>query len=49
VPFFRGPAGAPCQAWKDKHIHGFTPLAGNWPGQGLLYAVFFTGLDTVNS
>ena len=36
------------QQWKDKHIHGFTPLAGNWPGQGLLYAVFFTGLNTVD-
>jgi lysophospholipase-3 len=22
------------QSWKDKYIHGFTPLAGNWPGQG---------------
>ncbi|HYO14776.1 MAG TPA: hypothetical protein VE685_16410 [Thermoanaerobaculia bacterium] len=36
------------QAWKDQYIHGFTPLAGNWPGQGLLYAVFFTGLNTTN-
>lgn len=33
------------QAWKDKYIHGFTPLAGNWPGQGLFYPVFFTGLN----
>src|SRR5688572_5083277 len=36
------------QEWKDKFIHGFTPFAGNWPGQGLLYAAFFTGLNTVN-
>lgn len=34
--------------WKNKYIHGFTPLAGNWPGQGLLYAVFFTGLNTTD-
>jgi lecithin-cholesterol acyltransferase len=34
------------QAWKDKYIHGFTPIAGNWPGQGLTYAVMFTGLNT---
>jgi lecithin-cholesterol acyltransferase len=36
------------QAWKDKYIHGFTPFAGNWPGQGLLYAVLFGGLNTVD-
>lgn len=33
------------KSWRSKHIHGFTPLAGNWPGQGLLYAVLFTGLN----
>jgi lysophospholipase-3 len=33
------------QRWKDKHIHGFTPFAGNFPGQGILYPLFFTGLD----
>jgi lecithin-cholesterol acyltransferase len=33
------------QAWKDKYIHGFTPLAGNWPGQGSMYAMLFTGLN----
>lgn len=33
------------QAWKNTYIHGFTPLAGNWAGQGLLYPVFFTGLN----
>lgn len=33
------------QAWKNQYIHGFTALAGNWPGQGLLYATFFTGLN----
>ncbi|WNG33252.1 hypothetical protein F0U61_06210 [Archangium violaceum] len=34
------------QAWKNRYIHGFTPIAGNWPGQGLLYPVYFTGLNT---
>ena len=33
------------QAWKDKFIHGFTPIAGNWPGQGLLYSFLFTGFN----
>jgi lecithin-cholesterol acyltransferase len=33
------------QAWRDTYIHGFTPLAGNFPGQGLLYSVLFTGLN----
>jgi lysophospholipase-3 len=33
------------QAWKNKYIHGFTPFAGNWPGQGALYSVLFTGLN----
>ncbi|MGH3546790.1 MAG: lipase/acyltransferase domain-containing protein [Pseudonocardiaceae bacterium] len=32
-------------AWRAKYIHGFTSLAGNFPGQGLLYAVLFTGLN----
>ena len=31
--------------WKAKYIQGFTPLAGNFPGQGLLYPVIFTGLN----
>jgi lysophospholipase-3 len=31
--------------WKKKYIHGFTPLAGNFPGQGIVYSVFFTGLN----
>lgn len=26
------------QRWKDRYIHGFTPIAGNFPGQGLGYA-----------
>src|SRR4029077_7661058 len=30
-------------AWKAKYIHGFTPLAGNFPGQGLGYALMFVG------
>jgi lysophospholipase-3 len=33
------------QAWRDTYVHGFTPLAGNFPGQGLLYSVLFTGLN----
>ncbi len=33
------------QSWKHKYIHGFTPLAGNFPGQGLLYPLLFTGLN----
>ncbi|MFI7613521.1 hypothetical protein ACIBP6_20055 [Nonomuraea terrae] len=32
-------------AWREKYIHGFTPIAGNFPGQGLLYPVLFTGLN----
>jgi lecithin-cholesterol acyltransferase len=34
------------RAWRDKYIHGFTPIAGNFPGQGLIYPVYFTGLNT---
>jgi lysophospholipase-3 len=33
------------RAWRHRYIHGFTPLAGNFPGQGILYAVLFTGLN----
>ena len=33
------------QRWKDTYIHGFTPIAGNFPGQGLLYPLLFTGLN----
>jgi lecithin-cholesterol acyltransferase len=36
------------QRWKDKYIHGFTPFAGNFPGQGILYPLFFTGLDVTD-
>ncbi len=31
--------------WRHRYIHGFTPIAGNFPGQGLLYATLFTGLN----
>lgn len=31
--------------WKNRFIHGFTAIAGNWPGQGLFYPVYFTGLN----
>lgn len=33
------------RAWKDRYIHGFTPIAGNFPGQGSLYSGMFTGLN----
>jgi lysophospholipase-3 len=33
------------QRWKNRFIQGFTPLAGNFPGQGVLYPVVFTGLN----
>jgi lecithin-cholesterol acyltransferase len=36
------------QAWKNRYIHGFTSIAGNYPGQGLFYPVFFTGLNVSN-
>jgi lecithin-cholesterol acyltransferase len=32
-------------AWRHKYIHGFTPIAGNFPGQGSLYSIVFTGLN----
>ncbi len=33
------------QQWKNKYIQGFTPIAGNWPGQGFLYMLLFTGFN----
>ncbi len=33
------------RAWRNKYIHGFTPIAGNFPGQGSLYSIIFTGLN----
>jgi lysophospholipase-3 len=33
------------RAWKGKYIHGFTPIAGNFPGQGSVYPLVFTGLN----
>ena len=36
------------RAWRDKDVHGFTPIAGNFPGQGALYPIFFTGLNVVD-
>lgn len=33
------------RAWRAKYVHGFTPVAGNFPGQGLLYSMLFTGLN----
>jgi lecithin-cholesterol acyltransferase len=34
------------RAWRHKFIHGFTPIAGNFPGQGSVYSIMFTGLNT---
>jgi lysophospholipase-3 len=31
--------------WRDTFIHGFTPIAGNFPGQGAVYLLPFTGLN----
>jgi lysophospholipase-3 len=36
------------QAWKDQFIHGFTPIAGNCPGQGFFYPLYFTGLNIID-
>jgi lysophospholipase-3 len=36
------------QQWKSRYIHGFTSIAGNFPGQGLFYPVFFTGFNIVD-
>jgi lecithin-cholesterol acyltransferase len=33
------------QAWKNKFIHGFTAIGGNWPGEGGMYSQLFTGLN----
>jgi len=33
------------RAWRDKYIHGFTPFAGNFPGQGSVYLLMFSGLN----
>jgi lecithin-cholesterol acyltransferase len=36
------------QEWKNQFIDGFTPIAGNWPGQGLFYPLYFTGLNIID-
>jgi lecithin-cholesterol acyltransferase len=36
------------QEWRDKFIHGFTPIAGNFPGQGGVYLLNFTGLNIID-
>src|SRR4051812_47680802 len=33
------------RSWKRKYVHGFTPFAGNFPGQGSLYPILFVGLN----
>jgi lecithin-cholesterol acyltransferase len=33
------------RAWKEKYIHGFTPIAGNFPGQGSVWLALFSGLN----
>ena len=35
-------------AWKDKYIHGFSPIAGNLPGQGGIWYLLFTGLNVAD-
>ncbi|MDQ6670760.1 MAG: hypothetical protein M3069_08400 [Chloroflexota bacterium] len=34
--------------WRDSFIQGFTPIAGNFPGQGSLYSILFTGLNIID-
>jgi lecithin-cholesterol acyltransferase len=34
--------------WRERFIHGFTPIAGNFPGQGSVYLLFFTGLNIID-
>jgi lecithin-cholesterol acyltransferase len=34
--------------WKARYIHGFTPIAGNLPGQGSVYGLLFTGLNVTD-
>jgi lecithin-cholesterol acyltransferase len=36
------------QEWRDKYVQGFTPIAGNFPGQGSLYSILFTGLNIID-
>ena len=36
------------RAWRQRYIHGFTPIAGNFPGQGSVYSIMFTGLNIEN-
>ena len=36
------------RAWKHKYIHGFTPIAGNFPGQGGIWFLLFTGLNVAD-
>ena len=36
------------QGWREKYIQGFTPIAGNFPGQGSLYSILFTGLNIID-
>jgi lysophospholipase-3 len=31
--------------WKERYIHGFTPIAGNFPGQGSVWLALFSGLN----
>jgi lecithin-cholesterol acyltransferase len=33
------------RAWRHTYIHRFTPIAGNFPGQGSVYSIMFTGLN----
>lgn len=33
------------RAWRHQYIHGFFPIAGNFPGQGSVYSIMLTGLN----
>lgn len=35
-------------AWKHTYIHGFSPIAGNLPGQGGIWYLLFTGLNVAD-
>jgi lysophospholipase-3 len=36
------------RAWRERFIHGFTPIAGNFPGQGGMYMLLFTGFNVAD-
>jgi len=36
------------QQWKNRYIHGFTSIAGNYSGEGAFYTFLFAGFDIPN-